>query len=58
MSNNFVNNKAEHITSIANWKNPPFNRWAFRKVKKLIPSVPVKNDALHITVDKDGAPVC
>lgn len=54
MSNNFVNNKAEHITSIANWKNPPFNRWAFRNVKKLIPSVPVKNDALHPNVLKNA----
>lgn len=54
MSNNFVNNKAEHITSITNWKNPPFNRWAFRNVKKLIPSVPVKNDALHPNVLKNA----
>lgn len=54
MSNNFVNNKAEHTASIANWKNRPFNRWAFRNVKKLIPSIPVKNDALHPNVLKNA----
>ena len=40
-------NKAESNTNITNWRNRPFNRWAFRNVKKLIPSVIVENNTFH-----------
>lgn len=58
MSNRFVNNKAESNTNIANWRMRPFNRWAFRNVKKLIPSVPVENETQKsIALKKTSKPL-
>jgi CubicO group peptidase (beta-lactamase class C family)/inorganic pyrophosphatase len=33
----------EQVT-LANWRTPPFNRWAFQHVRELIPSADVPND--------------
>jgi CubicO group peptidase (beta-lactamase class C family) len=44
MSKISESNKAESSTIMANWRTRPFSRWAFRNVKKLIPSMPVEND--------------
>ena len=27
----------EHQVTLANWRNPPFNRWAFRNVSQIVP---------------------
>ncbi len=31
----------EHQVTLANWRQPPYNRWAFRNVRQLLPSAPV-----------------
>src|ERR1700735_5468124 len=31
---------ADRVT-LANWQDPPFNRWAFRHMRELIPSHPI-----------------
>src|SRR5579864_6913424 len=31
--------------TLANWRNPPFNRWAFHHVRELIPSADIGNAA-------------
>lgn len=33
--------RAESQVTLANWQEPPFNRWAFRHMRELIPSQPV-----------------
>lgn len=30
--------------TLANWRKPPFNRWAFKHVRELIPSAEIAND--------------
>lgn len=30
--------------TLANWRSPPFNRWAFHHVSELVPSAPIWND--------------
>ncbi len=30
--------------TLANWRTPPFNRWAFQHVRELVPSVDIAND--------------
>lgn len=30
--------------TVANWQSPPYNRWAFRNVRRLLPTVPVAHD--------------
>ena len=27
--------------TLANWQDPPFNRWAFRHMREIIPSQPI-----------------
>ncbi|MBP8309156.1 MAG: serine hydrolase [Burkholderiaceae bacterium] len=34
---------AEQVT-LANWRQPPFNRWAFQHVRELVPSADIAND--------------
>src|SRR6266699_6401405 len=31
----------ESLVTLANWQDPPFNRWAFRHMRELIPSQPI-----------------
>src|SRR5579863_808840 len=31
----------ESQVTLANWQDPPFNRWAFRHMRELIPSQPI-----------------
>lgn len=33
----------EQVT-LANWRNPPFNRWAFHHVREIIPSADISNE--------------
>ena len=35
---------AEEQVTLANWRTAPFNRWAFRHVRELIPSAEIPND--------------
>jgi CubicO group peptidase (beta-lactamase class C family) len=30
--------------TLANWRKPPFNRWAFRHVREIVPSAEIEND--------------
>ena len=30
--------------TLANWRNPPFNRWAFHHVREIVPSADIAND--------------
>lgn len=33
------------LVSLANWRQPPFNRWAFHHVRELVPSADIPNDS-------------
>ena len=35
----------EMQVTLANWREPPYNRWAFRHVRQLVPSAPVPRGA-------------
>ena len=30
--------------TLANWRNPPFNKWAFHHVRELLPTADIAND--------------
>src|SRR5882724_3103151 len=32
---------AQSQVALANWQDPPFNRWAFRHMREIIPSQPI-----------------
>src|SRR2546422_9825785 len=34
--------------TLANWRSPPFNRWAFQHVRELIPSADIPNDPRRV----------
>src|ERR671918_759298 len=34
--------------TLANWRNSPFNRWAFHHVRELIPSADIPNDPASV----------
>jgi len=34
--------------TLANWRNPPFSRWAFQHVRELIPSADIANDPASV----------
>lgn len=34
----------ERQVTLANWRKPPFNRWAFHHVRELVPSADIPND--------------
>jgi CubicO group peptidase (beta-lactamase class C family) len=34
--------------TLANWRSPPFNRWAFHHVRELIPSADIPNDPARV----------
>ena len=31
----------EPAATLANWRTPPFNRWAFRHIDQLLPTAPI-----------------
>ncbi len=35
----------EGQVTLANWRTPPFNRWAFHHVREIVPSADIPNDA-------------
>jgi hypothetical protein len=41
--------------TLANWRTPPFNRWAFRHVREIVPSADVPNDPAR-ALDFETAP--
>ena len=43
--------------AIANWRQAPFNRWAFHHVRELLPTAPVPCDGAHARELPHGAPV-
>jgi CubicO group peptidase (beta-lactamase class C family) len=34
--------------TLANWRQPPYNRWAFHHVRELIPNAEIANDPAHV----------
>ncbi|MGH7074342.1 MAG: serine hydrolase domain-containing protein [Stellaceae bacterium] len=36
--------------TLANWRKPPFNRWAFHHVREIVPSVEIPNDPANVGV--------
>ena len=38
----------EAQVTLANWRDPPFNRWAFRHVRELIPTAEIANDPASV----------
>src|SRR6185295_2616599 len=34
--------------TLANWRNPPFSRWAFQHVRELIPTADIANDPSNV----------
>lgn len=47
---------AEGQVKLANWRKPPFNRWAFSHVCELVPSAPIRRDEAGIRPFAEGAP--
>jgi CubicO group peptidase (beta-lactamase class C family) len=38
----------EAQVTLENWRNPPFNRWAFQHVRELLPSADIANDPANV----------
>jgi len=38
----------EGQVTLANWRTPPFNRWAFHHVREIVPSADIANDPAHV----------
>jgi len=38
----------EAQVTLANWRNPPFSRWAFQHVRELLPSADITNDPANV----------
>jgi hypothetical protein len=34
--------------TLANWRTPPFSRWAFQHVRELVPSAEIASDASRV----------
>jgi CubicO group peptidase (beta-lactamase class C family) len=34
--------------TLANWRTPPFNKWAFQHVREIVPSADIPNDPDHV----------
>ena len=39
---------AERQVTLANWRKPPFNKWAFQHVCEIVPSAEIANDAENV----------
>ena len=35
---------AEGQVTLANWRTPPFNRWAFQHTREIVPTADIAND--------------
>ncbi len=46
---------AEAQVTLANWRMPPFNRWAFHHVREIVPSAEIANDPLDVAA-LEGVP--
>ena len=48
---------ADQVT-LANWREPPFNRWAFHHVREIVPNARIAHDPDNVAVwpDQDGSP--
>jgi CubicO group peptidase (beta-lactamase class C family) len=57
----------ERLVTLANWQEPPFNRWAFQHVAELIPTARIprgdaeswalpreERDLVHVSIHRDG----
>ena len=50
----------ERLVTLANWQDPPFNRWAFQHFRELVPTAPIPRgdgpvaDLPHALRDIDG----
>lgn len=40
--------------TLANWRTPPFNRWAFHHVSEIVPSAVIWNDSAEVTPFQSG----
>ena len=40
---------AEHQVTLGNWRRPPFNKWAFKHVREIIPSAEIPNDPDNVS---------
>jgi hypothetical protein len=38
----------QELVSLANWQDPPFNRWAFQHIRELIPTARIDRDAQNV----------
>jgi CubicO group peptidase (beta-lactamase class C family) len=38
----------EGQVTLANWRKPPFNRWAFKHVREIVPSADIPNDPANV----------
>lgn len=36
------------LVTLANWRKPPFNKWAFQHVREIVPSAEIANDAANV----------
>ena len=43
-----MNTRLISPATLANWRSPPFNRWAFQHVRELIPSAEIANDPRRV----------
>ena len=41
---------AEAQVTLGNWRKPPFNRWAFKHVREIVPSAEIANDPHNVRV--------
>jgi len=39
---------AEAQVTLANWRNPPYAKWAFQHVRELIPTAEIANDPASV----------
>ncbi len=44
----------EGRVTLANWRKPPFNRWAFHHVRELVPSADIPNDPERVRALEDA----
>ncbi len=40
--------RADAQVTLANWRNPPFARWAFQHVREIVPSADIANDPANV----------
>ena len=41
--------RAAGQVTLANWRNPPFNRWAFHHVREIVPAADIPNDPSRVS---------